>query len=106
MGKGSCQRYEIVFADALQHEEHGGRVAGVGHEMRPLRRHRIGLSRRQPHFFLGMLEEDANGPAHDIEGVMHVVVVMPGHLLLRADLELGNTKPRARRVIGAALHLV
>src|SRR6516164_11047031 len=44
-------------------------------------------------------------PIYSIESVMHVVV-MPGNLLGRADLQLGNAKAGTLRMIGATLHLV
>src|SRR6266508_522695 len=102
----SSQGYKIVFADALQDEKHRRRVAAIGNEVRALGRHRIGLSRRQPHFFLWILQENSNRSRDDIERVVHVSVIMPRHLLRGADLKLGDAKSRPHRVIGTALNLV
>src|SRR5262245_36728301 len=102
----SGQGNKIVFADALQDEKHSRRVSGVGNEVRALRRHRIGPSRRQPYFFFWILEKDANSSRHDVERVVDVVMIVPGHLLGGADLKFGDAKPRTHRVIGVTLHLV
>src|SRR5262249_6236444 len=64
------------------------------------------LSRRQPYFFFWILEEDANGSRHDVERVVDVVMIVPGHLLRGADLKLGDAKSRTHRMIGATLDLV
>src|SRR6266478_9418259 len=53
-----------------------------------------------------MVEEDSNSSRHHVERVVDVVVVMPGHLLRRADLKLGDAKSWTHRVIGATLYLV
>src|SRR5260221_12831785 len=53
-----------------------------------------------------MLEKDSNSSRHHVERVVDVVVVMPGHLLRRADLKLGDGKSSRHRVIGAKLYLV
>src|SRR5262245_33015466 len=97
---------KIVVADALQDQKHRGRIAGVGDEVRALRRNGISLSRRQSHLFLRTLKKDSNGPRHDIERVVDVGVIVPGHLLRRADLQFGDAKPWTRRVIGSPLRLV
>src|SRR5262249_43098958 len=100
------QRDEIVLADALQHEEHSGRLAGIGDEVGTPGRYGIGLPALETHLLLGRLQKYPDCPVHDIERVMHVVVVMPGNLLGRADLQLGNAKAGTLRMIGATLHLI
>src|SRR5262249_60680684 len=58
---------KIVVADALQDQKHRGRIAGIGDEVRALRRDGISLPGRQSHLFLRTLKKDANGSGHDIE---------------------------------------
>src|SRR5262245_29401854 len=97
---------KIVVADALQDQKYRGRIAGVGDEVRALRRNGISLSGRQSHLLLRTLKKDSNGPRHDIERVVDGGVIVPGHLLRRADLQFGDAKPWTRRVIGSPLRLV
>src|SRR3954468_5075314 len=56
---GTKQRDEVVFADALQYQEGDGGAAAVRHEMRPPRRHAVGLAWHEAHFLLRLLQEDA-----------------------------------------------
>src|SRR6266849_7949462 len=74
--------------------------------MRTSRRNRKNLTPRQTYVFLGLLEKYSNCSLHDIEGVMDVVVIMPGHLLCTAELQLRNPKTWASSVVGATLHFV
>src|SRR2546427_1279733 len=100
------QRHVVVFADALEHEEHRRGVAAVGHEMRSPRRDRVGLARIQAHLFLRIAQKQAQAALQDVERVLDVVVIVPGHLLSRADLDLLDAKARPLGMPGAALDLV
>src|SRR3954467_11363926 len=103
---GTKQRDEVVFADALQHQE-GHRGAGaVRHEVRPPRRHAVGLAWREAHFLLRLLQEDAQHALEDVEGVGDVAVRVPGHLLRGGKLQLGDAKAGPRGVLGAPLDFV
>src|SRR5712692_7990164 len=102
----SGQRDKIVFADALQHEEARRGVAAVDHEVRALRPDRERLAGPEAHLLLGIAQEDADLPLEHVEGVLDVVVVMPGHLLLRRDLQLVDAEAGALRVERAPLDFV
>jgi hypothetical protein len=102
----SSERYEIVLADSLQHEKYRGRFACIGDEVGALRGDGKSLAPRQTHLFLRLLEKDSDYSLQDVERVVDIVVIMPGHLLRRAYLELGDAKARTRGVIGSTLDLV
>src|SRR6516225_3304872 len=74
--------------------------------MRALRRNGISLSGRQSHLFLWLLKKDPDGPRHDVERVVDVVVIVPGHLLCGTDLQFGNAESGPRRVVGPTLYFV
>jgi hypothetical protein len=88
------ERHEIVLADSLQDQKHRRRVATIGDEMRALGRHRISLSACQTHVLLRCLQEDPERALDHVERVVNVIVVMPRHLLARADLQLGDADAR------------
>src|SRR2546427_7272422 len=98
--------YEIVLADSLQHEKGRRCRAWIGHQMRAPRGRRESLSGRKAHFLLGLLQEDAQLAREHVERIGDVVVVVPGHLLRRRELELGDAESRARGVLGAPLYFV
>src|ERR1041384_6603805 len=97
---------EVVLAEALEHEEGGRAFPGVGDEVRPARRHRVGFARLQRHVLLRILHEDADRSLQHVERVLHVVVVMPGHLLGLRELQLVDAETGALGVECPALDLV
>src|SRR5262245_65956014 len=74
--------------------------------MRAFRWDRVRLAGRQPHLFLRVLKENADRSYQDVKCVLDIVVVVPRHFLLWADLQLSDPKSRSCGVIGAPLHLV
>src|SRR5262249_32182953 len=72
----------------------------------PLGRDCKRLSGRQSNVLLRVLQKDADRPRHHIKRIVHVCVIMPRHFLCRADLQLRNTKTRARRMVGAAVNFI
>src|SRR2546423_7098294 len=100
------QRNEVVFADSLQHQERRRGVATVDHQVRAFRAHRKCLAGSEADFLLGIAEEDADLSLQDVERVLDVVVVMPGHFLLRRDLNLVDPEAGALGVRGPPLDLV
>src|SRR6266481_2457609 len=102
----SRQRDEVVFADSLQDEERRRRVAAVDHEVRALRPDRERLAGPEAHLLLGVAQEDADLPLEHVEGVLDVVVAVPGHLLLGRDLQLVDAEAGALRVECAPLDFV
>src|SRR6185436_10761837 len=100
------ERNEVVLADALKHEEGGRGLARVGDEVRPARRHGIGLPRLERHVLLGALQEDPDRALQHVERVLDVAVVMPGHLLGLRKLQLVDAEPRALGMAFPALDLV
>src|SRR6267378_1337917 len=98
--------YEIVLADTLQHEKGRRLLAAIGDEVRAARGCRECLSWGKAHLLLGLLQEDAQLAFEHVEGVGDLVVVVPGHLLRRRQLQLGDAESRPRRVLGAPLDLV
>src|SRR5262249_34946180 len=105
-GGPSGQRHEIVLADTLQHEKHGGGVARIDDAGRAPPPNGERLTLGQADLILGLLKKYSDRSLHDIKGVVHVAVIMPGHLLGRADLQLGDAKPRTSGVVGTTLYLV
>src|SRR3954469_14546142 len=103
---GTKQRDEVVFADALQYQEGDRGAAAVRHEMRPPRRHAVGLARGEAHFLLRLLQEDAQRALEHVEGIGDVAMGVPGNLLRGGELQLGDAKARPRRVLGATLDFV
>ncbi len=57
-------------------------------------------------FLLGLAQEDPDSPLEHVERVLDIAVVVPGHLLLRGDLELVDAKPGPRSMTGPALHFI
>src|SRR5437016_6456290 len=100
------QRNEVVFADSLQHQERRRGVAAVDHQVRAFRPHRERLAGSEADFLLGIAEEDADLSLQDVERVLDVVVVVPGHFLLRRDLNLVDPEAGAFGVRGPPLDLV
>src|SRR5262245_30720298 len=74
--------------------------------MRPARPNLIGLARPQLDLFLRVPEEDPEAALQHVKRVLHLVVVVPGHLLRGTDLKLRDPEPRSLGVAGPALHLV
>src|SRR5437879_3677425 len=102
----SCQRNEVVFADSLQHQERRRDVAAVDHEVRASRSHRERFAGSEADLLLGIAEEDADLSVEDVERVLDVVVVVPGHFLLRRDLNLVDPEAWALGVRGPPLDFV
>src|SRR6266850_5261443 len=75
------ERNEVIFADALKNEEVDRGVAAVGDEVRAPGLHGVALAGGEAHFLLRLLHEDAQVALQDVEGVRHLVVVVPGHFL-------------------------
>src|SRR5438105_15042002 len=100
------QRDVVVLADALQDEKGRGRSSRIRDEMRPAGAHRIALARLQAHFFLRIAEEEPDLALEHVEGVLHVRVVVPRHLLRGRDLQLADPEPRALVVPGPALDFI
>src|SRR5207245_3723845 len=100
------QRNVVVLADALQNQEDGRTLAAVGDEMRPAFAHRVRLAGPEAHFLLRIAQEQAQAALQDVERVLDLVVIVPGHLLARADLELRDSKARTLGMPGPALDLV
>src|SRR5262245_25256763 len=71
--------------------------------MRPSRFHGIGLARSQSHLFLWVAQEEPQISLDHMEGVLDMGMVVPGHLLLRRDLDLGDPKSWPHCVLGLAL---
>src|SRR5262245_41811095 len=86
IGMRPCERNKIVLADALQDEKYRRSFSGVGDEMRAFRWDGIRLTGRQPHLLLGVLKENTDRSYQDVECVLDIVVVVPRHFLLWADL--------------------
>src|SRR3979411_2442022 len=74
--------------------------------MRPARADRIALSSLEPDLLLGVPHEDPEPAFEDIEGVLDIVVIVPGHLLLGPDLELGDPEARALGMSSPPLDLI
>src|ERR1041385_4140202 len=100
------QRDEIVFAVSLQHQERRRGVATVDHQVRAFRPHREHLAGSEADFLLGIAEEDADLSIEDVEGVLDVVVIVPGHFLLRRDLNLVDPEAGALGMRGPPLDFV
>src|SRR5262249_30071950 len=94
----SGERHEVVFTE-LEYEEDRGVGASVRNEMGTTRPHGIRLTGHQADVLLGITQEDAQAPLEDEERVRHARVVVPRHALARADLELGDAKPRSLGVV-------
>src|SRR6185503_14697792 len=56
--------------------------------------------------FLRVLQEDAQVALQHVEGIAHLVVIVPGHLLRRGKLQLLDAEPRPLEVPLAALDFV
>src|SRR4029453_5066093 len=68
--------------------------------------HGIALARAEPYLLFGVPHEDPEAAFEDIERVLDIVVIVPGHLLLGPDLELRDPEAGALGVTGPALDLV
>src|SRR5260370_32435095 len=66
----------------------------------------VALTGPKPDLFLGIPHEDPELAFEDIERVLDIVVIVPGHLLLGPDLKLRDPEPGALGVTGSALDLV
>ena len=68
----------------------------------------VSQSRSPPaeaHLFLGVAREETGAPVEDVEGVLHVGVRVPGHLLSRRDLQLSGPELRPLGVVRPPLDL-
>src|SRR5262245_66678056 len=74
--------------------------------MRPVGANRIGLAGLQPDFLLRLAQEETQAALEHVKGVLHVVVIVPGHLLAGTALELRHPEARTLGVSRAALDLV
>src|SRR5439155_4186242 len=81
-------------------------VAAVGDEVWPSWRDRVRLAGAELHLLLGIAQEEPDLTLEDVERVLGMAVVVPGHPLARGDLKLGDSKTRALGVTGTPLHLV
>src|SRR5713101_2284116 len=102
----SGQRNKIVFADSLQHQERRRGVAAVRHQVRAFRPYRECLAASEVDFLLGIAEEDADPSLEDVERVLDIVVVVPGHFLARRNLNLVDPEAGAFGMRGPPLDLV
>src|SRR6266699_1214573 len=102
----SGQRNKIIFADSLQHQERRRAVAAVDYEVRACGPHRECLAGSEADFLLGIAEEDADPSMEDVERFLDIVVVVPGRLLLRGDLNRVDPEAGAFGVRGPPLDLV
>src|ERR1700704_4442971 len=68
--------------------------------------HRVRLPGLEPDLLLRIAEEEPQPTFQDVEGVPDARVVVPRHLLARADLQLGDAEPGPLGVARAALDLV
>src|SRR5262249_999843 len=66
----------------------------------------VGLARFEPHLFLGVPKKQPQASLEHVERVLDVVVIVPGHLLARPDLELRDPEARPLGVPSPALDLV
>src|SRR5437867_2675782 len=90
LNPGGTNGDEVVLADALEDEEGHRLPAAVGDEMRAARSRGEGLPGGKAHLLLGLLQEDVQVALQHVERVGDVVVVVPGHLLRRRQLQLGD----------------
>src|SRR5262249_58412943 len=67
------------------------------------RLHGVRLTGTQADLLLRLPQENTQAPLEDKERVLHARVVVPRHLLARADLQLRDAKPRALGVVGRTL---
>src|SRR5438552_6615002 len=102
----SRQRDKLIFADALQHQERCRGVAAVDHQLRAFRPHRERLAGPEANFLLGFAQEDGDRSPEHVERVLDIVVVVPGHFLVRRDLNLVDPKAGAFGMRGPSLDFV
>src|SRR5262249_13013406 len=81
-------------------------VAAVGDEMWTTRRDRVGLAGAEANLLLEITQEEPNSSLQDVERVLDVGVIVPGHFLARRDLKLGDAKAWTLGVARPALDLV
>ena len=93
----------IVFAHALQHEEGHRALPPIGDEVRATRADRIGLSGAEPHLLLRFTQAESEVSREDVERILDMAVVMPGHLLRRCELEFGDAEARPLGMLRPAL---
>src|SRR5262245_40264068 len=74
--------------------------------MRPPGADRVGLAGLQPDFLLRLAQEQTQAALEHVKGVLDVVVIVPGHLLARTDLQLRDPEALTLGVSRAALDLV
>src|SRR5262249_3761408 len=67
------------------------------------RLHGVRLTGTQADLLLRLPQENTQALLEDKERVLHARVVVPRHLLARADLQLRDAKPRALGVVGRTL---
>src|SRR5215510_12682151 len=89
------QRNVVVLADALEHEEGGGGFAAIGDEMGPTGPHRVSLAGAETPLLLRIPQKQTDVALQNVEGVLRAGMEVPGHLLVGADLQLGDSEPRS-----------
>ena len=82
-------------ANALHDQEGERALAGIGHQVRPARRRREGLSRLQADLLLGVLQEQPHLAFQHVERVADIGMEVPGHGLGRRELQLADPEARA-----------
>src|SRR5258707_9830841 len=102
----SRQRYVVVLAQTLQDEERRRGVAAVCDEVRSARRDHVHLTGAEAYFLPGIAEEEPKPPFQDVERVLDGAVIVPGDLLARGDLKLGDAKSCALGMASPSLDLV
>src|SRR6185436_8174375 len=100
------ERDKIVLADALQHQKRSRNAAVIGHQVRAAGLCSVGLPGPQAHVLLGLAQKYPQIPTENIKGVLHIVVVVPGHLLSGRNLQFGDAKAGPRSVLGSALDFI
>src|SRR5262245_49872051 len=90
----TSERYIVVFAKALEHEEVDRGIAAVGDEVRATGFRGEGLAGREADLFLGVLQEDPQVALQHIERIADFVVVVPRHFLRGRELQLLDAETR------------
>src|SRR6266850_4271521 len=100
------ERHNVVFTDALQHEETRRTFSAVGDQVRAARLDRVRVAGAEPNLLLGIAQEEPEVSLQHVERVLDMVVIVPGHPLGLRKLDLGNSKAGPRRVLRPALDFV
>src|SRR2546430_13501146 len=100
------ERHKVVFTDALQHQESRRTLSAIDDEVRAAGPDRVRVAGAEPDLLLRIAQEEPEVSLQHVERVLDIVVIVPGHLLGRGNLDLGDAKTRPRSVLGAALDFV